>query len=393
MKNKAIFCAMSLLHNLLLLMLDGAILQTFLIECGFSEEATGLFFSLMKLLQVAVILLFSQIAERVRRVKRAIALHHLALLPLSALLLALARAEGTEGITSAILLYLAGTLFCVAIGVYNILYYKLPYSIMDMAGYGRVCGIAGAIGGGATFLLSLLLAFLQGRHGFFPVMRIAYLFAACLTLLAVPVTLALRESPVSTKGSPEASPARLLTYRPFTLLILPNLARGFGTGVIGVIVTVGYAAGRLDAASASWVAVVTGGVGILGSLAFASLTSRQRPGRLLLLSGVAIALLLPLSVLSGSTAAFLTLYGIAYFFVTQVDNAVPVAVTRFVDYGMISRYTGGRMLLHTLGISLGGFASVGICRLFGPFFLMLLAAAAILAFVISYYLYLKKFDL
>lgn len=393
MRNRAIFCLLSLCHNLQLLMLDGAILQTFLIECGFSAEKTGLFFSLMKLLQVAVILVFSHVAERTRHVRRAIALLFFAVLPFAVLLFVFALLGGAEGALAAVLLYAAGSLFCVAIGAYNILFYKLPYSIMDMASYGRVCGIAGAIGGGATFLLSLLLTLLQGKLGFFPVMRGAYLGAVAVALLAVPVTLLLREHPVPAAEAPQAAPPRLFTYRPFTLLLLPNLLRGFASGIIGVIVTVGYAAGRLDAASASLVAVVTGGVGILGSLAYAAVTSRLRPGRVLLLSGAAIALFLPLTVLLGGTAAFLALYGIAYFFVTQVDNTVPVAVTRFVDYGMISRYTGGRMLLHTLGISLGGFVSVGICRLWGPLPLMLIAAAAVLAFAVSYFLYLRKINL
>ena len=94
-----------------------------------------------------------------------------------------------------------------------------------------------------------------------------------------------------------------------------------------------------------------------------------------------------------STALYLTLYGVVYFFIMQIDHAVPVAVTKFVDYDMISRYTGGRMLLHTLGTSLAGFVAVGVCRAVGPLFLMLITAVAQITFSLTYYFYLKKSNL
>ena len=229
-------------------------------------------------------------------------------------------------------------------------------------------------------------------------LRLIFLLLVSLLIafaaLAVLVTVGMRETaaPPAAPKREEAS-TRLFSYRPFTLLILPNLLRGFGSGIIAMAVTIGYTCGLLDASSANVAVVITGAVSLLGALAYAAIAGRIRSGRIILFSGGTVALLLPASVIFESTALYLALYGVAYFFIMQIDHAVPVAVTKFVDYDMISRYTGGRMLLHTLGTSLAGFVAVGICRAVGPVFLMLIAAVALLSFAMSYYFYLKKLKL
>jgi hypothetical protein len=296
-----------------------------------------------------------------------------------------------------VLLYATGAIYCVVIGAYNILSYKLPYAVMDMRDYGRLSGLSSALGGGASLLVSLLLTALTGAIGYFTAMRGAYIATVAFAILAVLVTLGMRERSEAPQSAEKAAPvekaAGLLFYRPFTILILPNLLRGFVSGVVAMAVTIGYACGLMDAESASIAVVITGAVSLVGSLTYAAIASRIRSGLILLSSGIAVALLLPLSVLFESTALYLTLYGVTYFFIMQIDHAVPVAVTKFVDYDMISRYTGGRMLLHTLGTSLAGFVAVGICRAVGPVFLMLIAAVALLSFAMSYYFYLKKLKL
>ena len=367
-------------------------LQTFLLECGFSEENTGVFFSVTKILQVLSILLLSHAAERVRRVGRTTALLFLGALPLTFFLFATGISPALLSGGGTVLLYATSGIFCVAIGAYSILSYKLPYTIMDMRDYGRITGLSSAIGGGASLLASLLLTLLTGAVGYFLAMRGAYLLTAILAILTVLVTLSLREH--APPPTPERThPTKLFAYRPFTRLILPNLLRGFATGVVAMAVTVGYAAGLLDAESAGTLVVITGAVSLLGAFFYAAIAGRVRAGVILLVSGGAAALLLPLSVAFGSTNAYLALYGIMYFFIVQVDHAVPVAVTRFVDYDMISRYTGGRMLLHTLGTSLSGLVSVWVCHTLGALALMLTAGGALLFFALFYFFYLKKLKL
>ena len=397
MRNHTLFCLHGVFYRLLLLTLDGAVLQALLIECGFSEEKTGYFFSVMKILQVAAILLLSRAADRATHVKRDTALLFIGTVPLTLLLLSLSFMPSLLSGGGVPLLYATGAIYCVVIGAYNILSYKLPYAVMDMRDYGRLSGLSSALGGGASLLVSLLLTALTGAIGYFTAMRGAYIATLAFAALAVLVTVGMREHTAPPQSAAEAvsteGKARLLSYRPFTLLILPNLLRGFVSGVAAMAVTIGYACGLLDATSANIAVVITGAVSLLGSLSYAAIASKIRAGRILLISGIAVAILLPVSVLFESTALYLALYGIGYFFITQIDHAVPVAVTRFVDYDMISRYTGGRMLLHTLGTSLAGLVSVGICRALGAPVLMLAAAAAEIAFALVYYFYLKKLKL
>ena len=391
-RNHTLFCLHGVFYRLLLLTLDGAVLQTLLIECGFSEEKTGFFFSVMKILQVAAILLLSRAADRATRIKRDVALLFLGTVPLAILLLSLTLVPSLLAGGGAALLYVTGAVYCVVIGAYSILSYKLPYAVMDMRDYGRLSGLSGALGGGASLLLSLVLTILTGAIGYFTTMRLAYAFTLIFALLAVLITLGLREHATPQKKH-EESKKSLFSYRPFTLLILPNLLRGFCSGIVAMAVTIGYTCNLLDAATANIAVVITGAVSLLGALVYAAIATRIRSGRILLVSGLSIALLLPLSVLFESTALYLTLYGVVYFFIMQIDHAVPVAVTKFVDYDMISRYTGGRMLLHTLGTSLAGFVAVGICRAVGPLFLMLITAVAQITFSLTYYFYLKKSNL
>ena len=394
MRNHTLFCLHGVFYRLLLLTLDGAVLQTLLIECGFSEEKTGYFFSVMKILQVAAILLLSRAADRATHIKRDTALLFIGTVPLALLLLSLSFMPSLLDGGGTVLLYATGAIYCVVIGAYNILSYKLPYAVMDMRNYGRLSGLSGALGGGASLLFSLFLTALTGAIGYFTAMRGAYIATVAFAALTILVTLGMREKSEAPQSAECAAPAEktasLFSYRPFTLLILPNLLRGFVSGVVAMAVTIGYACGLMDAESAGVAVVITGAVSLVGSLTYAAIATRIRSGRLLLCSGIAVALCLPLSVLFESTAVYLVLYGVTYFFIMQIDHAVPVAVTKFVDYDMISRYTGGRMLLHTLGTSLAGLVSVGICRAIGAPALMLIAAFAEIAFALVYYFYLKK---
>lgn len=132
MRNHTLFCLHTVFYRLLILVLDGAVLQTFLLECGFSEENTGYFFSAMKLLQVLAILLLSRVADRATHIKRDIALAFWGTLPLVLWLLMLSFRPALLNGEGMLLLYFAGAVYRVVIGVYSILSYKLPFTVMDM---------------------------------------------------------------------------------------------------------------------------------------------------------------------------------------------------------------------------------------------------------------------
>ncbi len=387
MKNTVRYTVGTVSYQFILLTMGATLLQSYLIERGFSEESTGFFFSSMRAVQVAVILLTMFAAERCRRPRIPTAFVFLGAIPFALYFLALPEGVGV----SALPLYLLGGILNVAIGVYSIVSYRLPYSVMDMEHYGRISGLAGAVSALLTLLASLAISLLGEHIDFDPLMRAAFAATAAIAVLGFLSTLALRETPLALPD-PSTPRTPLLRYRPFTVLIPATLLRGLSGGIVSLAATLGYMAGLLDSRSASLMVILTGVVTMLGGFAYSYLITRVAQRPLLLVSCVGAALTLPLMPLGG-VALFLVAFSLATFFITLVDYAVPVTVTRFADHTMISRYTGGRMLLHTLGIALSGFLGVWLAERVGILIPLLLAGGMLFAFGILFCRYLKKINL
>ena len=94
--------------------------------------------------------------------------------------------------------------------------------------------------------------------------------------------------------------------------------------------------------------------------------------------------------LIGNTVTFFIFLALITFFVAIEDIAVPVAVSSIVHVDIIARYTGGRMLLHTLGTSLASYGAVMLLAALSPFSLMLLTGVVHLIFATIYYQYFKN---
>ena len=385
-KNTLSYTVSIVAYQFTLLTMGATLLQSYLIERGFSEESTGFFFSSMRAVQVLTILFAMFAAERCRRPKIPTAFTQLGAIPLALFFLSLSGELGVDALP----LYLFGGVLNVAIGVYSILSYRLPYSVMDMRDYGRISGMAGAISSLVTLSASLLISLLGERIAFASLMRAAFAVAAACAILGCLSTLRLRETPLPPQDT--AARCRLLCYRPFTVLIPATLLRGLATGVFTLSATLGYSAGLLDSRTASLMVILTGIFTMLGGFLYSFLTVRVAPRPLLLVACAGAAVMLSLMPLGG-TPLFLVAFSLATLFIALVDYAVPVAVTRFVDHTMISRYTGGRMLLHTLGIALSGFLGILLSERVGILPPLVLAGVALLAFGLLFCRYLKKSNL
>lgn len=381
MKNTAKYGISSVSYSFLALTLGGSFLQIYLIEQGFSDGATANFLSLMRAVQTAAIFLTMHLAARARRAAPASAAVFPAALPFCLLLL-------LSGEALPLPLYLLGTPFYVAIGAYCIFSYRLPYTALRLEDYGRISGVTGAISAALTLTASLAVSLLQAFFPYRGIMRVVLSITAAVAVLGFFATLTLRERVAEAPPSPLPR-VRLFAYRHFTALLTPNLLRGLTTGVMGIAVTLGYARGILDAKTAALSVVVTGGATMLGSLIYSLLPRRIAPVRPLLLATAAATLTMPLLLL-GKAPLFFTALGLITLFTAVEDIAVPVAVVKLVDGDMIARYTGGRMLLHTLGTALGGFVAMPLFHAVGPLGLMLLTGGAHLAFGLFYYFYFKK---
>jgi hypothetical protein len=157
-------------------------------------------------------------------------------------------------------------------------------------------------------------------------------------------------------------------------------------------VTIGYYHKCIDSFSASVIVVITNAMTILGCLVYSKISGVIKDRRILLFSSIAVFIFMPLMVLRGKTIDYLVFYTIVYFFITIINYAVPVTVTKIADYDIIGQYSAGRMLLNTLGTSIAGLVCVWLFERIGVLVTITLSGGLQLLSGVGYYVYLKHYQ-
>ncbi len=377
----------TVLWSILTLVTTGSAAQTFLLEYGLAEERVTSFFSVMQLIQLATIFFFSRSSDSVKSVTGSLTRAHLMDLPYLLLLMALCFAGFSQGLVYGLLL-VTGLVFSISVGLNNVLSYKLPYQIIDMHDYARFLSVSGALTGICSVVFSLLSQYTQISLGYFPAMRLIYPIALGLWIAFMLATGTMKEHPPAAPTQ-KKDRINLLTYKPFTTLILPNIARGFCLGIVNMAVAVGYYTEQIDAYSANYVIIITHVLTIVGSYFFSSIAKFFGDRKLLLLCSIGVFVTLPFLAL-GNTAMFLVMYVPLYFFILMLNNGVPFILTKVIDYNVIGQYSAGRMLLNTLGTSLAGFLCIPMFRVMGVIPALALSGGLQLLSGIGYYIVLTR---
>lgn len=379
------------LHNiflsLLVLFINGAIFQTFLLECGISENSVNIYCSVMQLVTMSIMLIFSGKIDKINNVIRVSGMLCLPALPLVALLAVMSFDFDVFGNVTLILLYGAGTVFTIAYSFIQILEYKLPYCIMNMTEYGNTMAISGIFIGIASTATSATLSFVQQSCGYFSVMQGVYLLSAIFVMAYVFSTVTMKNLSAEQryKKSSNSVKINLFRYRPFYVLALPNLFRGFCLGTVNLIITIGYYTNRINANSASVCIALTYVIMMLGCVSYPFISKRMKEGKMILISSIGTFAALPMMFVHHSTAWFLVFYAIAYFFVTIINYAVPVEVTQIVDYDVVGHYSAWRLLINAMGIAIAGFVCTYLIDFLSPVGAMLLAGGLQLFSGMVYY--------
>ena len=105
----------------------GAVLQTFMLENGYTEVMTNVFFSVMNIVQVLSILVLTGVASKVRKTRIWMRNLYLLAFPFAIMLTVMCYFPSAAKLTA--LLYLLGAIYNVAVGVQGVLSYKLPISL------------------------------------------------------------------------------------------------------------------------------------------------------------------------------------------------------------------------------------------------------------------------
>ncbi len=388
MKQKTKYVINSIIWTLITTIITGAMFQTFLLEKGMPEEQVGSFVSLMQFVQTFSVLLFSKFVDRIKNVIRFTAFSQLLYLPLFIFMAVLCFKTGKGYIS---VLTVLGVIGFSAAGLYNVLTYKIPYYIMDINQYGKWAGVSAIFASVFMFLLTTALSAFEKNHDYFSVMRVFYPVASVCVVLFFLITLSYKKTDYikeeKKKTAKKENRISLLKYKRFTVFIIPNLIRGFCNGILTMAVTIGYSTKQLDVRTAAVLLVIMQTVSIPANLVFTKLTGKEP--LLILLSSVGIAA--PVFVIGFTdSTGFLVLYGIAYFSLMILNIAVPVLVTRIIDYRIAGEYNGWRMLLNNGGIFLASFLCMPMVNTFGATATWITAGVFQLISGSAYFIYCKR---
>ncbi|MBE7021709.1 MAG: MFS transporter [Ruminococcaceae bacterium] len=377
-----------------LLFINGTILQGFMLESGITEERVQTFVSVMQIIQCAATVLLSRKLERVNHLIKTSAFNYFLHLPMLMALGTFCLLPELDAAYKLMILFIFGAVSNVAIGISNTLTYKMPYHIIDMRYYGRLVSNAGIMAGISGILFSSLFSAGINRGEYFSVMLFFIALVVMMTISCSLTEFSYQETGKSATGARRVDlKTSLLRYKPFIHMMLPNVLRGFCMGIVNLTVTIGYYFEILDSVTVGYVVAITNVAAMAGYLVYGRLSMRQADGKLILACSVVACIGLSFMLVNKNVWIFLICYGFIYSAFNLVNVAVPAAITRMVEYGILGRFTAGRMMLHVAGGALSGLVCVPMLRMLGGVLTMIIIGVLQLIAGAGYYICVKRYRL
>ena len=156
-----------------------------------------------------------------------------------------------------------------------------------------------------------------------------------------------------------------------------------------MLTVIGYSAGILDKSSAATFAVILQVAAMAGCFIYAFIAQKINDGKLIFLSSIAVAVLTPFMMVGKSKIVFFTVFFFANIAFNFIAYGVPTAVTKIVHYNCIGQYSAWRMVIHTLGVAVGGVAVTYLMELFGIYVTLIIAGACQVVSGAAYYIAMK----
>ena len=385
-KNHILYYVQMALYNFIYSVAGGAMFQTFMLECGVSEARASLCASVFQVVQMATMMLLSRVLERIKKVLVGIALYMASYVLIFGAMLFLCLSGGISADVNFTVLLIFGLLFAMSHGCYSIIAYKQPYHIMEIKDYGKVSGQGGAIAGIFGIIVTSLITVALEKYEYFSAMTAVLLGCVIFALVAAAVNFMFTPMDAGMKEA-EKKKINIFKYKPFYLLMLPNFARGVSTGVINLIVVIGYYDNTLDSASAALLVTVTQAATLVGCQAYSIIARKRDSGFLCLIFSIGLVIFMPLMALGNTSVTFIAFYGAVVLANTYISYAVPVIVANHIPYSCLGQYTAWRMGLMTLGISVGSLLVPVLLDAAGTMLTLLVGGIAMLPCGIGYFLF------
>ena len=388
MKNETKYYLMTIFYALVTFAAS-SVLQAFLLELGLSAETVSVYISVTQTIQVAVMLSLGSLIERTKNIILLCATVMGSQILMVLLLLFFSFFPQGSNLTQIILVYGVGIPVNVAIGIYGIVSYKFPYRVIDMRKYGTITGISGAASGIVGILVSALMTYFVTRYPYFSVMKIIMILGIISAVACFWVTASCKDTGFSMEKN-ERKQINLFSYKPFWILLVPNLFRGIHGGVFGISVAIGYHLNLLDSTTSTLLLVITNVATILSSLLYSLVARKQRIEKwLILVPALVMFITMPWMVGGGSTT-FLVMYTITYVAFHLINNAVPVGLTKVIEYDVIGQFSAWRMACFSLGIAIAGMVAIPMIDAIGGVLVMMIAGVFQMISSGIYFWYMKK---
>ena len=365
-RNIKINYLISALFNVLSLVITGGIIQSFLLENGVDARRVSVFVSAMQVSEVGAMVLLAPFFEKEENLFRLGSIFYLFMLPVTAAITVISLVRGFSVDARFWIMMATGFITYMGIGLASMNGYKLPYKIFDINDYGRICAVAGMITGVISIVSSAVLTRAIEAGDYHSTMAVVGVLCSLIILFCSWLWLKFREVDVNADRMQKTGrKIRLLSYRPFTLLILPNIFRGLGTGAFNLFTAVGYHMGLIDSVTAGLMVTLGNIAMFLTYFVYRRLALKRIDAELILVSSTALFLLMPMAFVGNNVKVFLIVYALAFFFKVMLEMLCPVAIVPIVDYEIMSQYTAWRVALCLLGIAVAGVITIPLIDRFG----------------------------
>ena len=363
-----------------------ASIQSFLLKLGFTESQIYNYNFLIKMAQVAVMVVMTFISGTIKKVKLVTGLSYLSLLAIAVLFLIGAINPSIFSASYVTAVFIVSAICYGGVGVYTIICYCLPYYIIDMKDYGRVTSVGIIFSGGTSFALSFLHTYILSKFDFFRSSACFFLLAIVCFVLTTVVCLSLKEivKDVERKKTTKEETIAVFKNKNTYILLLPNFCRGIAAGIVELIAVVAIAKNILQEESASYLNIVMQLCMFGGNFFYAMLCKKLSTTTMLLISTLVSCAFLPF-VLAQNTMWFLILFCVMYFFRLIMDTAIPVAVTEIIPKEQIGAYTSIRMLVFTGAQAVGALIIAPLVDKIGYTGLFIFASVVQLICGLGYY--------
>ena len=386
MSNIKKYCIYTTLYNLGFTFCTGAIMQTFLIQAGFSAEQVYVLNSLMQIMQVAMMLVLTFLSDKIKRVKLVTSISCLSLSLLTCVFLI--GAINVELIKNVyvVTVFIVASISYVGVGLYNILAYCLPYYTIDMKDYGKMTGISTAIAGGVSFLVSLVYSILLSKFSYMKVTASFFLLSiVCFIITSIVCgSMEVKNTETIKENKEKNDFLAVFKNKNTYVLLIPNFTRGLAIGIFNVITTIALSVSILDETTSSYVNLILQIATFAGNLFFAFAYKKFSTKNLLLISTIGACIFFPFSLELGAIG-FFCCFTVASFFKFVTDTAFPVIVTEIIPKEQIGSYTSIRMLIFTGAQAVATLIITPLNEAIGYTGVLIFASAMLLICGVTYY--------